>query len=84
MRLVDAIGYLAASLTTIAFVPQVVQTWRSRNTAAISLGMICLFSLGVAMWLAYGCLIGAWPVMIANAITLTLALLLLAMKLRWR
>jgi MtN3 and saliva related transmembrane protein len=83
MTRVDLVGYLGAMLTTVSFVPQVLHTWRSRRAHGISLGMISLFSLGVALWLAYGLLVGAWPVIVANAITLALALFLLGMKLRF-
>jgi MtN3 and saliva related transmembrane protein len=83
MPLADVFGFLAAALTTISFVPQVLHTWRTRRAHGISLGMICLFALGVALWLAYGLLVGAWPVIVANAITLALALFLLGMKLRF-
>ena len=83
MNRADAIGYLAALLTTVSFVPQVVHTWRTRRAGGVSLGMICLFTLGVGLWLGYGLLAGAWPVIVANAITLALALCLLGMKLRF-
>jgi MtN3 and saliva related transmembrane protein len=83
MSLADTTGYLAAILTTISFVPQVLHTWRTRRAHGISLGMISLFSLGVALWLAYGVLAGAWPVIVANTVTLALALFLLGMKLRF-
>ena len=77
----DAIGYLAATLTTCSFVPQVLHTLRSRDTSGISLGMYSVFTAGIALWLAYGLLIMAWPVIIANIITLALAGWILAMKL---
>jgi MtN3 and saliva related transmembrane protein len=83
MNLTDTIGYLAALLTTISFVPQAVQIWRSRNTAGISLGMYAIFSTGVALWLLYGLLSGSWPVLVANAVTLTFALGILVMKIRY-
>lgn len=83
MVLPDVLGYLAAILTTISFVPQVLHTWRTRRAHGISLVMICLFSLGVALWLAYGLLSRAWPVVAANAVTLALSLALLGMKLRF-
>jgi len=83
MSLTDLVGYLAALLTTISFVPQVLHTWRTRRAHGISLGMISLFSLGVALWLGYGVLVQAWPVIVANAVTLALALFLLGMKLRF-
>lgn len=79
----ELIGYVAAILTTLAFVPQAWQTWRTRNAAGISLGKYSLFCTGVALWLVYGVLLGAWPIILANAITLVLALAILVMKLRY-
>ncbi len=83
MNLSDLLGYAAASLTTASFVPQVLHTWKTRHTAGLSLGMVGLFALGVALWLAYGISLGAWPVIVANTITLVLAIFLLGMKLRF-
>ncbi len=80
----DWIGYLAAGLTTASFVPQAWLTFRSRDVSGISLGMYSVFTAGVALWLGYGLLAGAWPVVAANAITLVLALAILVMKLRYR
>ena len=80
----EFIGYLAAFLTTCSFVPQAWLTFRTRDVKGISLGMYSVFACGVALWLAYGWLLGAWPIVIANAITLALALAILAMKLRYR
>lgn len=79
----DLIGALAAIFTTIAFVPQAWLTWKTRSAQGISLGMYSIFTTGVALWLAYGTIIDAWPVIIANAITLALALFILSMKLRF-
>ena len=81
MLVPDLLGYAAAVLTTTAFVPQVVQTLRTRDTRAISLGMYLLFSLGVALWALYGVLLTAWPIILANAVTLLLALVVLGYKL---
>ena len=80
MTLTDAIGYLAAVLTTSSFVPQAVLTVRTRNVSGISLGMYSVFTLGVGLWLAYGVVIGEWPIVIANALTLALAATSLGMK----
>jgi MtN3 and saliva related transmembrane protein len=77
-------GYLAATLTTVSFVPQVLKTLRTRDTRAISLGMYALFSLGVALWLVYGLLIDAGPVILANAVTLVLTSTVLWHKLAER
>lgn len=82
--LTDTIGYLAAGLTTLSFVPQALHTFRTRDVSGISLGMYGAFTLGVALWLLYGLLLGAWPVVAANAVTLALASAILVMKLRYR
>lgn len=83
MRLPDLIGYLAATLTTCSFVPQAWQTFRTRDVSGISLGMYSIFAGGVALWLLYGLLLGAWPIVAANGITLALAIAILVMKLRY-
>ena len=83
MNLSDSIGSVAASLTTLSFVPQVWQVWKTRQTQAISLGMYSLFSLGVALWLVYGILLMSWPIIIANSITVVLAGAVLVMKLKF-
>ena len=80
----EIIGYLAALLTTCSFVPQAWLTFRTRDVKGISLGMYMVFACGVALWLAYGVMLAAWPIVIANTITLALALGILAMKLRYR
>ena len=79
----DLIGSAAAVLTTTAFVPQAWQVWRTRHTADISLGMYVLFTAGVALWMSYGILLTAWPIIIANSITLLLASMVLVMKIKF-
>jgi MtN3 and saliva related transmembrane protein len=83
MNWTDWMGYAAATLTTASFVPQAVLTFRTRDVSGISLGMYSAFTLGVALWLLYGVLIEAWPIVIANAITLALAASILGMRLRF-
>jgi len=80
--LTDLVGYTAACLTTIAFVPQAWKTWTTRSAAGVSLRMYSIFTLGVLLWLAYGVLLGAWPIIVANTVTLVLALFILAMRIR--
>jgi len=82
--MIELIGYLAACLTTLAFLPQALHTFRTRDVSGISLGMYSLFASGVALWLVYGLLLRAWPIVVANAVTLVLALAILVMKLRYR
>ncbi len=80
----ELVGYCAAALTTFSFAPQAWLTFRTRDVRGISLGMYSVFAAGVALWLAYGLLLGAWPIVAANAVTLALALAILGMKLRYR
>ena len=76
------LGYLAATLTTGAFVPQALHTFRSNDLSGISLGMYSAFTLGVALWLLYGLALGEWPIIVANLITLALAFTILVRT--WR
>jgi len=84
MDLVNLLGIAAGTLTTIAFVPQVIKTWRTRSGEDISTGMFLLFSSGVLLWLLYGVALKAAPIIIANSITLVLALTIIGLKLRYR
>lgn len=79
----EIIGSLAATLTTCAFIPQVVRIIQTRHTKDISLLMYLAFTLGVALWLAYGVLLNSWPIIIANGITLLLSSAVLFMKIRF-
>ena len=76
------LGYIAAFLTTTSFLPQVIRTLRTGDTRSISFTMYLMLVIGVAAWLAYGWLLGALPIMLANGITLLLASIILVMK--WR
>ena len=79
---IEIIGYCAAFLTTIAFLPQAIQSWRTRDLSGISVGMYSLFTIGVGLWLIYGLIIEKWPLIVANALTFALALSILVLKLR--
>lgn len=81
---VNVLGLVAGALTTIAFLPQLVKTWRTRSTRDISLTMFLLFSVGLLCWLIYGLLLHALPVILANGVTLLLALVILILKLRYK
>jgi MtN3 and saliva related transmembrane protein len=84
MNTIQFVGLAAGMLTTIAFLPQVLKTWKSRSAKDLSLGMFSLFCLGVALWLAYGFLVRDIPVIAANLLTLMLASTLLFFKLRFK
>jgi MtN3 and saliva related transmembrane protein len=79
----DLVGALAATLTTIAFIPQAWMTWKKRRADGVSLGMYSIFTTGVALWLVYGIFLDAWPMIISNVLTLCLALFILVMKIRF-
>jgi MtN3 and saliva related transmembrane protein len=78
----NILGYSAAFLTTVAFAPQAYQSWKTRNLEGISLPMYSLFSTGVALWFFYGLTINSMPVILANAITLVLSSIVLALKIQ--
>jgi MtN3 and saliva related transmembrane protein len=80
--LTDLFGFIGAFLTTLSFVPQAWLVLRTGKTEGISLAMYALFTIGVAAWLVYGVLENALPIIIANAITLTLASMILFLKAR--
>lgn len=83
MDFTNILGFTAASLTTLAFLPQVIKIWRSRSTRDISLPMLVTFIAGITLWLVYGLLVNAAPIYLANAITLILNLLVLRFKLKY-
>lgn len=77
---VELLGLLAGALTTLAFVPQVYQVWKSKSAKDISLGMYSIFVVGIALWLGYGLLSHSLPVVVANTLTFILASMVLLMK----
>lgn len=80
---VNLIGSFAAVCTTIAFVPQLARVYRRKTARDISLAMFLVFSVGELLWLLYGVFIHSMPVILANAVTLALALAILSLKLHY-
>ncbi|MFA6170402.1 MAG: SemiSWEET transporter [Candidatus Margulisiibacteriota bacterium] len=76
------LGIAAGTLTTAAFLPQVIKTISTRHTKDISLLMYVLFSVGLILWTIYGLQLGSWPVIIANSVTLVLAFTIIYLKLK--
>jgi MtN3 and saliva related transmembrane protein len=74
------LGYAGATLTTSAFVPQLLRVWRSQSAHDICAGMYAMFIAGLLLWIAYGVWISAWPIVIANSVTALLAASILALK----
>jgi MtN3 and saliva related transmembrane protein len=77
------VSAVAATLTTAAFVPQALHIIRHKETKAISLIMYVAFATGVAFWMLFGVMIGNWPIIVSNGITLLLALAIIGMKLKY-
>ncbi len=77
------VSAMAATLTTIAFVPQAIHIIRHKETRAISLQMYLVFATGIAFWLIFGFMLWNWPMIVSNIVTLTLALTIISMKLRY-
>jgi MtN3 and saliva related transmembrane protein len=77
------IGLVAGTLTTMAFLPQLTKTWKTKSAKDVSLGMLLTFCTGVVLWLAYGLLINSLPVTLANFVTLILAGAVLVLKLKY-
>jgi MtN3 and saliva related transmembrane protein len=83
MSMVEIIGSVGATCTTLAFVPQVLQIWKTRSAKDVSLPMYITFMVGIICWFTYGLMLNAWPIIVANIITFVLALAVILMKLRW-
>jgi len=80
---IEWVGLVAGLLTTLAYLPQVLQVWRTRSARDVSLGMFTLMVIGIGLWLVYGLLIGSLALILANGVTLLLASLILIGKLRF-
>jgi MtN3 and saliva related transmembrane protein len=76
-------GFVAAALTTFAFIPQAIRTIRTKDTGAISLGMYVMFTVGVVFWLIYGIVLMSWPMILSNIVTLALSITILMLKIRY-
>jgi MtN3 and saliva related transmembrane protein len=84
MEFITLLGFAAGTLTTLSFVPQVHKAWRTRRCDDLSLTMLVVFAMGVLLWLVYGLVLHAAPIITANAVTLALILWLLHLKFRYR
>jgi len=82
MHMTETIGSLAALLTTISFLPQVIKTWRTRSAADFSWLWVAAFAAGIFLWLIYGLALWSLPLIVANFVTLLLVLMIAAVK--WR
>ncbi len=84
MQFTPVIGFVAGTLTTLSFLPQVHKAWRTQRCNDLSMGMLLSFAGGVTLWLVYGLFLGAAPIIVANAVTLVLVVTLILLKARYR
>ena len=82
--MIDAIGFAAATLTTLSFVPQLVKTWQTRSSGDLSLGMLLAFVAGIVLWIVFGVATRAAPVIVANVATLVLTSCQIGLTIRYR
>jgi MtN3 and saliva related transmembrane protein len=81
---VSILGFVAAFCTTVSFVPQALRVIKTKHTKDLSLAMYSLLNIGIVLWLIYGVMIDAWPIIIANTITLSLTLIILVLKIKYK
>jgi MtN3 and saliva related transmembrane protein len=84
MDTITLVGYIAGTLTTISFVPQVARAWKLKETRDLSLAMLLFFAAGVLLWTLYGVWTGSLPIIAANIVTFILILVLLGMKIKYQ
>ena len=83
MEKIIILGLIAGTLTTISFLPQVIKTWKLKETKDLSLWMYILACTGILLWLSYGLLIKDLPLILANSVVLVLASIVLFLKLKY-
>ncbi|MDP5015710.1 hypothetical protein FJR11_08480 [Anabaena sp. UHCC 0187] len=84
MDFITILGLVAGALTTVAFLPQMFQIWRTKSAKDVSYVMLIIFMSGLLLWLTYGIILGALPVIIANAVTLFFNLIILWLKIKYK
>lgn len=78
--MIDYLGYIAATLTTTSFVPQVIKIYKEKSAKDLSLKTFYVFSIGILFWLAYGIALVSWPMIVSNVVTVTLSITILVLK----
>ena len=84
MHLINDLGFVAGTLTTLSFLPQIHKAWRTKRCDDLSLTMLLAFALGISLWLVYGLILRAAPIIATNAVTLALVLTLISFKTRYQ
>ena len=81
---IEIIGLIAAILTTAAYVPQVIKTWKTKDVESLSLSMYVVMFTGVAMWFTYGIFLNSLAIVLANIVTGVLTFTLIFLKIKYR
>jgi MtN3 and saliva related transmembrane protein len=84
MDFINLLGLMAGTLCTISFLPQVIQIWKTKSARDVSLGMFLIFSAGITLWAYYGLLVHSIPIIVANAVTLVLSVVIIGFKLKYK
>ena len=84
MDFITILGLIAGTLTTFAFLPQLIKVWKSKSTKDISLGMFIVLCVGISLWTVYGFLIKSFPIIIPNAVTFVFCMLILYFKIKYK
>lgn len=84
MDFITLLGFAAGLLTTIAFLPQMFQTWKTKSAKDVSFVMLITFMSGLFLWLIYGIILGALPIILANGITLFFNFIILWLKIKYK
>jgi len=84
LDITEIIGFIAAALGVMSFIPQVLKVWKSRSAEGISTAMYIIYCVSVSLWVSYGIMIGSYPIIIANLLVFIFALSILTMKLLWK
>lgn len=83
MDIISILGFAAGTLTTIAFIPQVIKVYQTKETRDISLMMYVMLAAGLMLWLIYGFLLKSWPIILSNIIALIANIYLIYLKLKY-
>jgi MtN3 and saliva related transmembrane protein len=81
--MIEILGYISATITTIAFLPQLIKTFKTKSAKDVSMGMFVLFTTGVFLWIIYGILTNTMPVLIANAVIFCLSITQIILKIKY-
>lgn len=79
-QIADIVGYIAAGIGIVMFLPQVIQCWKTKNTKAVSTLSFSLLAASASLWAIYGILLKAYPIILVNSVIATLSLFILFLK----